>query len=430
MICRRNLIVVITIVALVSVGMLMSCGGRSDKDEIEKRERVLEMDSLVRVHVNKNTEDALAYIDGLEKSGSMSKSLASYERAIVYNAMKQKTTSELYFKKALEGDELLEESPSLFYKACDYLSSFLSNRGENAEALAVATRCYEVVRQDNSCLGRRSTAVTLHAMGYFQTQLGMREQAENNFSMAYMALSQMANSDKSYENLRTFARVSYNILDAYTSTEQYDKAVGWLDSAEKAAESLSESPECSEQDRVNYVGGVAIHRATVMLKLGSIPSAELYYKKAKDIGYFDTSYGIMEQAHFLRKAERWNELVNVMPRIDSLSKAWDVPMSLPYMKEYMVPQFNAYMLSGQKDKALEIAEKMAVSMDSVASHELNHKMNEIAVITAQKDKNTAAAEQKAAEAYKWVKILSIALSFLIVCIMAYSVFMFVRSRRR
>lgn len=428
MIDKRNLIVV-AISLLMGVGLLISCGGHSNSKEQDKRAGIEAIDSVVRAQLDQDSEGALAYIDSLEQTGEFSYALICYERGLVYRAMRQRVTSELYFKKALEGNDLLNESPVLFYRATDCLSASLSNHGNNAEALTVATRGYEVSSKDQSTMGRRWTSVILHSMGYFQAQLGMSEKAEENFSMAYMMLSQIVQADSCYENLRIRARVSLNILDAYTTTEQYDKALSWVTSAEEAAKRLSAHPDCTEGERRSYVGGVAIHKALVMAKAGAMPSAHEAYEKARSLGYFNSGYGIMEQASYLRKSEQWEELVHLMPQLDSLATKWNVPASLTYLAEYIVPQFNAYMLSGRKDKAMEMAEKMAASMDSVASYEQNHMMQEIAVIAAQKDQNTEAAKEETRVAYRWVKILSGALAGLLLCILGYAGFRFFRSMK-
>lgn len=429
MLGKRNLIVVIALGVLMSIGVLVSCGQQSDSSDEENVERVKRADSLVRVRLDKNPEDALACIDSLEATELFSKPVICYCRGIVYNKMMQRTTSELYFKKALEGDALQRECPELYYKASDHLSSFLSNRGENAEALNISTRAYEVAQGDDSSQGKLWTACILHSMGYFQTQLGMKEQAEINFSMAYMALSQIVQADSCYENILTHARVSLNILDAYTTIGQYELAQNWVASAEVAADRLSASPLCTDADRAKFVGGIALEKALVMLKMGSSQSAEEAYRKAQNVGYFNTTSGLMDQAHFLKTAERWNELADLMPKVDSLATAWNVPMSLYYVKEYMAPRFNAYHKSGRQSEAMAVAELMAESVDSVAAYEMNRNMKEIAAITKQKDQNTEEAKQEAALAYRWVKILSTMLVFLIVCILAGFIYRFVKSKK-
>lgn len=427
---QKKYLIAIAIGVLAGLGMLMSCGKHSDNMEVDHAERVMKFDSLVSVRMDASPEETLTYIDSLETAKLISYSVGCYWRALVYNTLNQKTTSVLFFQKALEGDVLRQECPELFYKASDYLSTFLSNRGENAEALDVANKSYEVAQQDKSPLGRRWTAIALHSMGYFQTQLGMKEEAEKSFSMAYMGLSQIVQSDSCYRTLLSYARVSLNILDAYTTTGQFDEAMKWVSSAEVAADRLAASSECLPSDRAKFVGGIALQKALVMASLGSMDAANEAYQKAQEEGCFNTVYGLFEQTHYLRTAERWDDLVALMPKVDSVALAWKVPMSLYYVQEYMAPRFTAYLKSGRKDQALEMAEKMVNTIDSVALHEQQHEMQEITVITKRKDMNTAAAKQEAAEAYRWVKILSIALVVLIVCIVGYAVYQFIRSMKK
>jgi tetratricopeptide (TPR) repeat protein len=422
-------LIVATLGVLIGTGMLMSCGGHSDETENEKKERVNAIDSLVRARLAVDPEDALACVDSLEKTEEVSEVLLSYLRGTIYHGKRQKATAELYFEKSLRGDDLQHESEELFYKASDCLSAFYANRGDYVDALEVAKRAYEVSLNDKSPSGIRWTAVILHGMGYFQTQLGLREEAERNFSLAYMALSQTVKSDQSYETLRTYARVTYNILDAYTTSKQYDKAIGWVASAEEAADRLVEHPQATTRDKANYVGGVAIHKALVMLKMNALPSSEESYNKAKNLGYFDTSYGLLEQAHYLRMAERWDMLADMMPRLDSVAQAWDVPMSLHTVQTFMAPQLSAYIQSGRKDKALEVAENMAAMMDSVVAYETDDKMREISIIAAQKDRHTAEAEACAMQAWRWVKILSAVLAVLILCIIAYVAYCIIRKKK-
>lgn len=425
---KSNLIA-IALGLLVSLGMLLSCGERLTHSENASTSNFVEMDSLMLVKVRENPQSALTYIDSLEKTEQLDPSVMCYFRGNYYNVLMQRAIAEMFFRKALEGDNLLNVSLELFCRASDYLSVSLSYRGEHAEALTIVTRCYEICHQDKTMAGKRWTAVMLHAMGYFQMQLGMNEDAEKNFSLSYMTLSQMTQADSCYENKRLSARVSFNILDAYITTRQYDKAGEWLNLAESAAENLSKDSECTERDRANSVGGVAIHKALLMLKNGDKSSAEKSYKKAYESGYFNTTTGIMEQTAFLRESEQWDELVDLIPKNDSVARVWNVPLSLYYMKEYMASKFNAYLKSGRKDQAMEVAEMMAASIDSVTSFERNRKMREISVIVAQKDQNEKQAKQETVEAYRWVKILSLALSVLVVCIIVFLVYLLVKSKK-
>ena len=100
----------------------MSCGKQSDKTEAVKTERVKELDSLVRARLSVGSTEALAFVDSIENMEEVSPALVSYFRATIYNGMAQKATSELYFQKSLEGDELLNVDKDIYYKASDYYS--------------------------------------------------------------------------------------------------------------------------------------------------------------------------------------------------------------------------------------------------------------------------------------------------------------------
>ena len=76
-----------------------------------------------------------------------------------------------------------------------------------------------------------------------------------------------------------------------------------------------------------------------------------------------------------------------------------------------------------------IREQLMDNIDSIAANEQHHEMQEIYVIAKQKDKNTEAARQEAAEAYRWVKILSITLSVLVVAILAYIVVLYIKRKK-
>lgn len=56
-------------------------------------------------------------------------------------------------------------------------------------------------------------------------------------------------------------------------------------------------------------------------------------------------------------------------------------------------------------------------------------MKEIAVIIERKDANLALVKQELMETYRWVKILGIMLSLLILAILAYSVYCFVQKKK-
>ena len=305
-----------------------SCtNGTNVKSKEEKMRQVRVHDSLVDAEVMADANRALFVVDSLDAAQTDEGELIAYFRALVYNKKGDKKKTEEWCRKALANDVLKDEHPEFFYKVCDLLCTTMTYRDAHEGAMKVAQRGLDVAKTDMSEEGRHWMAVLLHDVGYCEMQLGRIDEAEKCFSQAYIALKQTAAVGQKYVNLHTLARVSYNIVDAYTSTEQYDKASEWIESADDAVELLAESPECTREMKEDFMGGLAIQRAMVLVSTGHRAEADAAYNEAMKLSYADTDLGIIERAGYLKKAERWGDLAALQSRVDSLSKAWGTPMA-------------------------------------------------------------------------------------------------------
>ena len=308
---------------LVGVLMLMSCGkGASGAEDEEIAMQSEERDSMVSAVAQRHPFEALRLVDSLQTAEAESEVRLAYYRAEVYDKMGEKQKAEKWGKKALKGDALMEESPVVFYKACDLVATMLDYREKYEEALLVTQRGLEVASSDQTPQGRHWLAVLLHDMGYSQMKLGRIDEAEKYFSQSYIALKQIATANNTFDNVHMLARVAYNIVDAYNSTGQYDKAESWMESANEAAEILAQSLQCTEDMKEDYEGGLAIQQAIILLKKGHKQEADRLYSKASAMGYANTDIGIAERAVYLEMAGRTEELAQLMPRVDELSEAW------------------------------------------------------------------------------------------------------------
>ena len=305
--------------------VMSSCKGGMNSNE--KLLQVKEQDSLLEEELQTSPERALVLVDSLAAIHEEDSVRFAYYRALAYNKLGDKKKQEVWCMRALEGDVLQNQNVEYFYHACDMLSVALTYKDDYQGSLAVSQRGFEVAKEDLTDTGRYWLAVLLHTVGYSEMRLGRIGEAERNFSQAYIALKQLAGSSHQYKNVFMLARVSYNIVDAYTGTGQYDKAKAWIDSAEDALDMLAEEPECTRQQEEEFRGGLAIQRAMVMMGLGQETEADRAYHEALGMKYYaNTDVGLIERAVFLEKAQRWEELKELMPRMDSLSKAWGIPM--------------------------------------------------------------------------------------------------------
>ncbi|MBR1666966.1 MAG: hypothetical protein IJ693_01665 [Bacteroidaceae bacterium] len=277
-------------------------------------------DSLILNVLKTDSDRAFSLVDSLEASGEFSADRSNYYRARIYYMMGKEADAESYCEKVIESGEMMNERPELLYHSYDLRSTILIHLKNVEKALSNAQDGFDIVSKDPSELGQHWRAVLLHLMGYCQMELGRIDEAESCFSQAYIALKQMADANRNYKTLSTWARVTINIVDAYTATGQYDKAAVWMASAKEAIHQFCSSPECPEDVAMSYRQGLSLHQAIVLLHQGKREEADLLYDQVVAAGYADTNFGLLECADYLEKAERWDDLEALKPRLDLLNK--------------------------------------------------------------------------------------------------------------
>lgn len=370
-------------------------------------------DSLVYAAMDSDYNYALLIVDSLEDVRALYDTKINFYRAQIHYKLGQQLSAELYYKKALATKELLRERPSLWYFAYDQLSTILTIKGDQQGSLATATEGYAVAKDDDTEAGQEWKAILLHDIGYCQMQLGRVEEAEKNFTHAYNTLKRLASQTGKYDHIYSWARVAYNIMDAYTTTENFEKGEKWVVAAEEAINRLVESPDCPKRTAEEYVGSLNTHRAIVLVKTGKRKEADKIYEEFLKSDYSKSNIGIVDNAEYLEIAERWDDLADLSPKLDSLAISWAMPKSMYYLKNYLVRFFNAYQKSGRKDQALRIAQRMAESVDSIGEYERKHNAAELAIIYETQEKEAKIAEQASLLAQQRILVVLIALALLL-----------------
>ena len=123
-------------------------------------------DSLVYAAMEHDFNQALLVVDSLEDVHALYDAKINYYRAQIHYKMGQELSAELYYKKALAGDELYKERPAIYYFAYDQLSTILTIKGDQQGAMATATECYSKAKNDDTDSGQEWQAILLHDIGY------------------------------------------------------------------------------------------------------------------------------------------------------------------------------------------------------------------------------------------------------------------------
>ncbi len=367
-------------------------------------------------------DSALLLIDSLKDRHLLPEYKANYFRGQIHYRLGQELTAELYYKRALTTNELYNDRPSLYYFVSDQLSTILTVKGDQDGAVKTATEAYSIVQKDTTQEGQYWSAILLHDIGYSEMQLGHYQEAKKNFTQAWKTLKEIANKRPTFDNLYTWARITYNIIDAYTSTEQFVEAKEWLPQAEEAINHLSVSPECPATTAEEFSAGLDTHKALVYVKTGQRADARQAYQRFIGTNYSKTSQGLIEHYEYLQLAERWDDLALLIPKVDSVIQSWDIPLSLYYLKSYLTPYLKAYIKTGHSEQALQMAGRVVNSIDSIYTYEQLHNAAELAIMYETQEKEKQISEQQSMLKYQryiavFIAILLILISFVIITLL-------------
>lgn len=367
-------------------------------------------------------DSALLLIDSLKDRHLLPEYKANYFRGQIHYRLGQELTAELYYKRALTTNELYKERPSLYYFVSDQLSTILTVKGDQDGAVKTATEAYSIVQKDTTQEGQYWSAILLHDIGYSEMQLRHYQEAKKNFTQAWKTLKEIANKRPTFDNLYTWARITYNIIDAYTSTEQFVEAKEWLPQAEEAINHLSVSPECPATTAEEFSAGLDTHKALVYVKTGQRADARQAYQRFIGTNYSKTSQGLIEHYEYLQLAERWDDLALLIPKVDSVIQSWDIPLSLYYLKSYLTPYLKAYIKTAHSEQALQMAERVVNSIDSIYTYEQLHNAAELAIMYETQEKEKQISEQQSMLKYQryiavFIAILLILISFVIITLL-------------
>ena len=118
-----------------------------------------------------------------------------------------------------------------------------------------------------------------------------------------------------------------------------------------------------------------------------------------------------------------------MPRVDSLAQKWNIPLSLLFLKDYLVPQYNAYSKAGRLDEAKAVADRVFASVDSIEIYEQKTKMKELSVLADAEVAEKEAVLVAKQETHFW-KTVSVILAILTAALIVAFIIYYIRIRRR
>ena len=378
------------------------------------------LDSLLEQTKAEDADQLLPLLDSLEEEGSENETRINYERAEYYFNSEQLRTAEYYFKKALADDYLQREKKHLFYNACTNLSIVLYNKGDVEGSIKAATKGYAVARNDESSIGRHYASRLLSHIGSCQLRLDRYQEASDSYHRAYDSMRQQAEADNSFANVSAWATMANNILTDYSESNSSAEAMQWIEYAETAVARLTALPDCPPERADRMKGRMMASKAIIMAKLGRKAEAEAAYNALLATDFSNTDDGLIDKLTSLQACKRWDELLALQPRLDSLDKAWGTPLNLDYVTGTLSLFFHADVNSGRTKDALAVAERIVNSLDSINTIQQRNDAAELAVIYETQEKETKIAEQNASMVRQQLIATAVALLLVVIFFVIYS----------
>jgi len=351
-------------------------------------------------------------VDSLQDASAISAAEADYWRANQYQELQKTRTSILYYKKALANDQLKTESPEFYYMANQGLYTASINSSNVQEAMAAATRGYQVASEDTTAMGQKWASVFMSAIASSQLKLGNIEDAEKNFAQAREGIERLAMAHPDVADYqRTCLTIASNILNMYLNRREFEKALPWEDMLEQALERLA-ATDAPMDDYSTFCATAISNKAVLYAMTGHPEEAEAEYQNYLATDYANTYSGIYDQAYYLEITEQWDKLLDIQLRIDSSEVAEGVTPSLDYLIESPVTTFKALEKTGRKDEALKKADQIIQLLDTVKAYQHNNDAEELAAIFETQQKEEQIARQQAElsqQKFKWFAVLLVLL---------------------
>lgn len=128
----RKLKNIIIVTGVVTIMGMTACTSHDKQVSFENKTQS-KQDSIIQSVIDEDMDSALRLIDSLEDKHLLPEHKVNFYRGQIHFKLGQELTAELYYKKALTSDDLLEERPSLYYFVSDQLSTILTVKATRTE---------------------------------------------------------------------------------------------------------------------------------------------------------------------------------------------------------------------------------------------------------------------------------------------------------
>ena len=358
-------------ILLVAV-IIASCGGkdeRSWKGESKKsaKDSIKSslIDSMIVAADNAKDYDRKFFLaDSLEKTGDISMVRANFLRGSALNSQKQKAAAEVYYKKALDVEELDDKDVFYYSRSARTLAQMYSVKNDYEATLRVATPAVQKL-EGNAKAQSRDLAVLYYTIGSAEMYLGNEKDAENSYENAYWHYkNSISKKDTNGSRIRSAITGVNNITVACLNTQHYKEGKKWNDRTDSILYVYRLRPDADAEFCDHYRARIRLFNALTSYAAGNHAAAEEAFDGFLKTEYAQTEQGQLDANDYLMMAHRYEEASKNFRMLDHWVAFRGLKMTLDNIQLYLVPKFRANYGSGHRDSALYVANQICAAYDS------------------------------------------------------------------
>jgi len=412
------------IIFILAAAILVSCGSKSRswkgnsksaKDSI----KLSLLDSMI-VSAESSKDYVRKYVlaDSLEKTGDFSAVKANYLRGTAMRSLEKKAAAEVYFKKALEVEDLGDKDVFYYMRSARVLSQMLSVKNDYESVLRVATPAVE--KLDGHPKAQSSDlAVLYYVIGSAQMYLGVPEDGEKSFEKAFEHYKiSISKTDTNGSRIRAAVLGVNNITVACLNTHNYKLGKMWNDRTDSLLYVYRLRPDADPDVCDHYRARILLFKALTAYEAGHRAEAETSFDAFQKTEYASTEQGKLDANDYLMKAHRFAEAAANFRTLDHWVATRGMKMNLDNISLYLVPKYRAHIGAGHKDSAIYVANQIINAYDSALVWSKRDDTAEMATIyeTHQKEQELAQSqyelEKRGHEIYRQ-RLISFGIGFLL-----------------
>ena len=415
----------VLLLGFVLPAVLTSChnkqGGQMSTDEPQSTV-VSHADSLLKIAMNAEDADRLSVLtDSLSALGQLSPIKADFHKGYVYRLRNDFTTATEYFSRIMEVEDPSDADFKAYLKAGVLLTDFYIEQYENEAALRTALHLLDKLKGagDDKLFELKGLYANI---GICQLRLKREAEADESFRKASEYTKKLISTDHvSHIDLYNGIVTYYQIVTAYFNADKTVESEPWVNLEDSVYQLFKARPEAQPFDVDYFKADILYNRMMIAINKGDKVKANRYYEEYKTTDYSKHDVAIINGAEYLKIAERYAESADNWIVLDNYLHRRNIEIDLDVIHSFLMPKMHANYMAGRKDSALRVAMQIYNAFDSAYTKQQEGMTAKLAAIYDTEGKERRIAEQQAEISQQRVIGLTIAIVFLTLAFIIYSI---------